>query len=306
MSVSAKELEAVNMLAQKPIEARTRRIAYRTRGQGHGGIVRLMSPSDLGQVLKPFVFLDLFEADAGLIGSMPVHPHSGIATITVVTEGEFRFDDPDAGTGIIGYGGVEWMRAGGGVWHGQELSAGSSTKIRGYQLWMALSPELENGPVDSQYLEAESIPAAGPARVILGEYGGAFSPVRAPEGVTYLLVTLRAGERWDYAPKPGEEVTWISVSRGGLHVPEPVSAGELVAFEPGSGSITLRADEGAGAVFVLGSAVPHPHDLKLGYYSVHTSDEALRRGEARIADLGARLHAAGDRGRASGGVPVFR
>jgi redox-sensitive bicupin YhaK (pirin superfamily) len=40
----------------------------------------LMSPSDLGEQLKPFVFLDLFEADMrALAGSMPVHPHSGIA-----------------------------------------------------------------------------------------------------------------------------------------------------------------------------------------------------------------------------------
>jgi hypothetical protein len=37
-----------------------------------------MSPSDLGEHLKPFVFLDLFEADMrGLAGSMPVHPPSG-------------------------------------------------------------------------------------------------------------------------------------------------------------------------------------------------------------------------------------
>ena len=54
----------------------TRRIVHRTRGHGHGPIVRLMSPSDLGEELKPFVFLDLFEADMrALAGGMPVHPH---------------------------------------------------------------------------------------------------------------------------------------------------------------------------------------------------------------------------------------
>ncbi|MEK1940944.1 MAG: pirin family protein, partial [Pseudomonas sp.] len=35
-----------------------RQITYRTTGRQHGPIVRLMSPSDLGQVIKPFVFLD--------------------------------------------------------------------------------------------------------------------------------------------------------------------------------------------------------------------------------------------------------
>jgi hypothetical protein len=60
----------------------TRRIAHRTRGQGHGPIVRLMSPSDLGEELKPFVFLDLFEADMrALAGSsrctrIPASPRS--------------------------------------------------------------------------------------------------------------------------------------------------------------------------------------------------------------------------------------
>src|SRR5437867_5458279 len=100
----------------------TRAIVHRTRGHGHGPIVRLMSPSDLGEQLKPFVFLDLFEADTrALAGSMPVHPHSGIATVTVLTEGDLTFDDPHARRGTIGYGGVEWVRAGRGMWHGKEL-----------------------------------------------------------------------------------------------------------------------------------------------------------------------------------------
>jgi hypothetical protein len=44
----------------------------------------------------------------------------------------------------------------------------------------------------------------------------------------------------------------------------------------------------------------------LGYYSVHTSADALARGERRIAELGARLAAAGDRRTSSGATPVLR
>lgn len=90
----------------------TRTIVHKTRGDGHGGPIGcLMSPSDLGQHLKPFVFLDLFEANMrGLAGGMPVHPHSGIGTVTVITEGDVTFDDPHAGPGTIDYGGVEWAR----------------------------------------------------------------------------------------------------------------------------------------------------------------------------------------------------
>ena len=65
----------------------TANVIRRTRGSVRGPIVRLMSPSDLGEQLEPFVFLDLFEADArALAGGLPVHPHSGVGRISVFTE----------------------------------------------------------------------------------------------------------------------------------------------------------------------------------------------------------------------------
>jgi redox-sensitive bicupin YhaK (pirin superfamily) len=48
-----------------------------------------MSPSDFGAPLKPFVFLDLFDHEEAPFGG-PVHPHSGIATLTYVAEGTVR------------------------------------------------------------------------------------------------------------------------------------------------------------------------------------------------------------------------
>lgn len=282
-----------------------RRIVRRTRGSKHGPITRLMSPSDIGEVVKPFVFLDLFDAEGGLM-DMPVHPHSGIGTITVFTKGDVRFDDPDSGTGTITYGGVEWSRAGGGMWHGKELAPGRLPRFQGFQLWVALPPELENGPSESQYLEASQMKHAGHAHVIVGAYQGVESPVRAPDGINYLLVTLRAGEAWTYQPPPGHSVAWLAIAEGKLDAGENVSAGEMAVFDPGEAPIRLTALGNTETVFVLGSAVPHPHELHLGHYSVHTSREALLRGELRIAELGARLAGTGDRRTASGATPVFR
>jgi hypothetical protein len=39
---------------------------------------RLMRPSDLGELLRPFAFLDVFEADLSVLNTAPLHPHSGI------------------------------------------------------------------------------------------------------------------------------------------------------------------------------------------------------------------------------------
>jgi redox-sensitive bicupin YhaK (pirin superfamily) len=288
-------------------QAPSRRIVHRTRGRGHGPIVRLMSPSDLGEVLKPFVFLDLFEANMGQMrDAMQLHPHSGIATITVFTKGDVRYEDPQAGKGSLTYGGVEWMRAGGGIWHGKEIAPGESASVQGFQLWITLPPELENGAPDSQYVEASEMKQVGPAHVIIGSYEGADSPARAPAGVNYLLVTLKPGETWTYNPPKGHSVGWLAVAQGELSADGGLRKGDMAVLEDGETAITLTSTGSEDAIFVLGSAVPHDHPLHMGYYSVHTSADALERGEKQIEDLYRKLIAAGDRLTDSGTTPVFR
>jgi len=287
-----------------------RRVVQHTRGTaGHGPITRLMSPSDLGQMLKPFVFLDIFDVSGDgihALADMPLHPHSGIATVTVFTEGRVRYNDADNGRGTFGYGGVEWMRASGGVWHGKELTAEQVPRIQGFQLWIALAQDLENAEPESRYFESVGASEGQPAHVILGNYQGRQSPVPAPKGINYLLVTLTPGEQWEYQPPPGHSVGWLALAKGELTTGSIIQAGEMVSFNSSEDPITLQALGQEDAVFVLGSAVPHPHALHLGYYSVHTSEQALEQGERRIAELGKKLKAAGDRRTASGVIPVFR
>jgi fructose-specific component phosphotransferase system IIB-like protein len=85
-----------------------------------------------------------------------------------------------------------------------------------------------------------------------------------------------------------------------------ISAGEMAVFEPGELPIAQVNPGDEDAVFVLGSAVPHDHELHLGNYSVHTSAQALEAGERRIAELYERMAAAGDRSTGSGAIPVYR
>jgi len=94
-----------------------RAIAQRTRGRTHGPVTRLMSPSDFGEILKPFVFLDLFDHQGAPFNG-GLHPHSGIATLSYVIEGAVSFIDPGNVRGTLSAGGAEWMQAGYGMWHG--------------------------------------------------------------------------------------------------------------------------------------------------------------------------------------------
>ena len=244
-----------------------------------------MSPSDFGQLLKPFVFLDLFDNNGIAFEGIGLHPHSGIATLTYLAAGSISYEDTNGATGVLPAGGVEWMQAGGGVWHGG--GAGKSGRTRGFQLWIALPPSLELGPSVSLYQAPEAIQREGAASVLLGSHGSATSAIEAPSPINYLAVRLKAGERWRYQPPAGHTVLWVAVGEGAVTVPDELRHGDLAAFEPSNEAIEFEAQ--SDAEFVVGSAVRHDHDLFLGYYSVHTSAHALREGEARISAIQARL-----------------
>lgn len=275
---------------RSPLPTRPRRpIVLRAQGRQHGPIRRVVSPSDLGELIKPFVFLDYFEFEPTPHNLFGMHPHSGIATITWLLEGGIRYEDTTGKSGRLPVGSVEWMRAGSGVWHDGSMAEGDH--LRGLQLWIALPAEFELAPADSQYMAPSEIPAIGPARLAFGSYEGVTSPTPSPAGMNYLSVNLKKGETWTYTPPRGHDVGWLYVHEGTVQAAGESLSAELAVFEESEDAIRVTASTDAG--FVLGSARKHPHDLVLGRYSVHTSREALAAGESGIAEIGALLRRAG-------------
>jgi len=271
------------------VRSSARGITLRTRGRRHGPITRLVSPSDIGELIKPFVFLDQAEVAPRQGPLFGIHPHSGIATLTVVLRGGMAYEDTTGKAGSVRTGGLEWMKAGNGVWHDGGPTPGEP--LRAFQLWVALPPSEENAPPESQYIAPEAVQEEGPVRVILGRYGQARSAISSPEGINYFHVSLKDGQRWRYAPPDGHTVAWLAVDKGDLRSPEPIGEGQLAVFEESAAPIELEAV--GDTSFVLGSAVKHPHPLVLGYYSVHTSKAALAQGETEINRIGQQLRAAG-------------
>lgn len=260
----------------------TRHIVHRTQGRKHGAITRLMSPGDVGEMVKPFVFLDYFEAEGFGGRGFPAHPHSGIATHTTLIRGTFDYGDSTGKSGTLNSGNVEWMQAGGGVWHWG--SPRPSEPVRGYQLWVALPASLEHAPAVSHYIETKQVQSKGNVRVLLGKYEDLASPIPYHEPITYLHVTLSDGERWTFSPNNGHDVAWLAINKGAVRTDGARLENEMVVFAEGQAAIEIEAS--GTADFVIGSAQKHPHPLVCGYYSVHTSDAALVRGEKQIEIIG--------------------
>ena len=258
-----------------------RQVIYRTRGRTHGSITRLMSPGDLGEILKPFVFLDLFDNQGERFPTFGLHPHSGLATLTYVAEGSVSYEDTNGATGILRAGGVEWMRAGKGVWHSggagdPAAPAASSSGSRCRRTWNSATPKAST-KAPRTFPGGAGPRAAGQLR------RRDQRDRRRPSPINYLAVTLKAGETWRYQPPAGHTVLWAAMGKGVVEASaETLEHGEIVVFEAGEEPVEFKAR--TDTEFMLGSAAPHPHDLVLGYYSVHTSAEALRIGEARIEE----------------------
>lgn len=279
--------------ARKPRSARqptsepeaARQVVARTSGRTHGPVTRLVSPGDIGESIKPFVFLDHFEFTPAGRPMFPMHPHSGIATLTVLLSGNMRYEDTTGASGELAAGSLEWLQAGNGVWH--DASPVGTERFHGYQVWVALPPALENAEPRSQYLPPAEVPRSGAARVVLGHHDGLASPVAAPEGLSLLHVHLSSGQRWRYTPPTGHLVAWAHVNRGSLSVAGTRLRNELAVFNESNAPLDFAAE--GETDFIVASAVKHPHDLVLGHYSVHTRASALERGEAEIARIGQTL-----------------
>ena len=267
-----------------------RTVVQKSKGHKHDSITRVVSPSDtIAERIKPFVFFDYFDAEVTPHFQIGMHPHSGIATVTFTIMGDSSYTDTEGKKGVLNAGGIEWMKAGGGAWH--QGGAAKAGRLQGIQLWIALSPSLENSASESIYVSPDDVLTKGNVRVLLGEFDGTKSAVTTPTPINYFQVNLKDGEQWRFQPPAGQTVAWVYPYEGKLRADVLIDTKELAVFNDAEDAIEVTAVD--DTTFVVGTAVKHPHALVLGNYSVHTSREALSTGEKRIIEIRRQLQREG-------------
>jgi len=262
-----------------------RHIAARTSGNRHGPITRVMSPGDLGEMVKPFVFLDYIDVAAGAGPNFGFHPHSGIATLTFPLTFDMQHETSAGQIDVVQRGGIEWVVTGGGIWHRAKPVNGKT--MQGFQTWFALPETHENAQPSAKFIQPSEVPRVGPVTVLLGTYGDAISFIDAPFDVNYFWIQLKSGESFEYLPPAHHQVAWAFAQSGALKVSRETLVREMAVFEETEGA--LRFDADGDTSFLLGTAAKRLAPLVLGPYSVHTSPSALTAGINRINELGVAL-----------------
>lgn len=163
--------------------------------QGFAGAGHLMAPVIAGGEFEhtdPFIML----ADDHLdLGERPIggaHPHAGFETVTLLLEGEL-FDRDEGGR--IRTGEMQWMTAGSGIIHGENVAARG--RVRLLQLWLTLPRQDRWTTPDFQNLGEDVIPIRREngvtVRVYSGESGGYRALTRNHVPTTIVEATIAPG-----------------------------------------------------------------------------------------------------------------
>lgn len=258
--------------------------------QPRQGIQYIIYP-ETREELSPFAFFDagtMTRQDDGLFIGM--HPHSGIGIITYFEGGNLVHDDSGNNDNTIRDGGVQWIRAGAGVWHKEHYVKKSETisdswKLSIHQLWLQLPPEWEESEVEYQNIQPEDLPLIDNVKIIVGEYQGHTSPLTVPYHMTYLDIHLKASESIHLSTPEGQRTGFVFPRSGKPFLFEDeLPLNHLSILESNEGDMTFTAQE--DSQFVLVMTEPHSYPIVSQGGSIHTNQASLARSFDRIQQIG--------------------
>ena len=231
-------------------------------GPGHLA-AQVVSPEDFVRN-DPFIALMDDHLD---IGDRPVggpHPHAGFETVTLLLEGAIF--DRDEG-GVITAGEVQWMTAGRGIIHGENVAA--KGKVRLLQLWLTLPASERWATPAFQDIRADAIPVRREngveVRVYSGASGGFQSTTRNHVPVTMVEIMMTAHAAIDQEI-PASYNGFAFVIRGSVTIGENavlVKAGQVGWLDRPGGEDTsvlrvVAGEEGARVVLYAGQPQGDP------------------------------------------------
>ena len=234
----------------------------------------------------PFLLLDEIKSDDAqdFIAGFPPHPHRGIETLTYMRKGGIQHEDHMGNTGEVLSGGVQWMRAGKGVIHG-EMPLKEHDTMHGFQLWINLSRANKMSAPDYRDVPKEEIPHVKSddylAHVIAGDWnlnGEAYKgPLdRLEAHASYLDLELEAGGYFSHDIPEGHQVLvsvydgdFVSTGKDGAD--KPIYKSQIAQFSQ-DGQLVLKSNEGGKALILHGK--PHKEPIaNYGPFVMNTKEE---------------------------------
>jgi redox-sensitive bicupin YhaK (pirin superfamily) len=217
--------------------------------------VRRTLPTRQRSLIGAWCFLDHYgPEEVGVSGGMnvPVHPHTGLQTVSWLFAGEIDHRDSAGSHALVRPGELNLMTAGSGISH-SERSARSSGVLHGVQLWVALPQDARFVERTFEHYVPRSLAGDGwRAQVFLGSLLGDRSPVRSWTPLLGAELTLDAGTTLPLEVDESFE-HGVLVDHGTVTVAGQVVQTTQLAYVPcGADVLTLQVGDEPARVIVLG------------------------------------------------------
>lgn len=237
--------------------------------------VRRALPTARRRLVGPFIFFDRM-GPAILRGGQAMdvrpHPHIGLSTVTYLFDGKIRHRDSLGTEMVIQPGDVNLMTAGRGIVHSErtpEELRGAPMSVSGLQTWLALPDGKEEvAPVfeNTAALLLPEIDAEGVSgRVVIGDFQGLRSPVRADTETLYADLRLAPGASVKIPADAEERAIYTldgDVSISGDRFP----AERLLVFRPGD-ELVVSSERGAHFMLFGGASLGSPRHIWWNFVS---------------------------------------
>ncbi|ESW87104.1 pirin family protein [Mesorhizobium sp. M0924] len=237
--------------------------------------VRRALPTAKRRLVGPFIFFDRMGPAilrAGQAMDVRPHPHIGLSTVTYLFDGNIRHRDSLGTEMVIQPGDVNLMTAGRGIVHSErtpEELRGAPMSVSGLQTWLALPDGKEEvAPVfeNTAALLLPEIDAEGVSgRVVIGDFQGLRSPVRADTETLYADLRLAPGASVKIPADAEERAIYTlhgDVSVSGDRFP----AERLLVFRPGD-EIVVSSERGAHFMLFGGASLGSPRHIWWNFVS---------------------------------------
>jgi len=214
--------------------------------------IQRMLPNRYANKVGPFVFLDhvvpVVKENITQNG-MGAHPHRGIATVTYILQGELEHFDSAGNQGKIYSGGAQWMKAGNGIIHNENLNYDAHTEskfIHGFQFWINLPAKNKAEKPAHIAVQANEVPQrtlpdeSGWIKVIVGNYEELHSKIPNYSKQFLYHIQLAADKQFSIEMESEIEVAAFLPTQNATLNNTEFQAGEFIAFDEVAGEIEIK------------------------------------------------------------------
>lgn len=214
--------------------------------------IQRMLPNRYANKVGPFVFLDYVRPavkETITKNGIGAHPHRGIATLTYILQGEVEHFDSAGNEAIIHSGGAQWMKAGNGIIHDENLNYDSQTDskfIQGFQFWINLPAKNKAEKPAHIAMQANEVPKKvlpnndGWIKVIVGNYEDLSSKIPNYSKQFLYHIQLKAGTQFSVATESKTEVAAFLPIQNVMLNDSEFEAGEFIEFDKVAGEIEIK------------------------------------------------------------------